>query len=172
MLLYVIRDKNGPETWSQQVVFPQHDDMVPTMGKSNQEPPSLISSISKRLKLAADGEDATGDMDEGTSPQRISPRISPTIGLSGGISGLAMGMMLPGMFFSASFGSKILNQICRSELIGMLCHTKLQSHLQSTNSPISSNIKICVKLSLTMLQVDQKAQFWAFILGQQRPIVE
>ena len=39
MLLYVIRDKNGPETWSQQVVvFPQHDDMVPTIGKSNQEP--------------------------------------------------------------------------------------------------------------------------------------
>ena len=76
-----------------------------------------------------------------------------------------MGMMLPGMFFSASFGRKNLNQICRSELIGMLCHTKLQSHFQSTNSPISSNIKMCVKLSLTMLQVDQKAQFWAFILS-------
>jgi len=65
-------------------------------GNPTKNHPRLISSISKRLKLAADGEDATGDMDEGTSPQRIppriSPRISPTIGLSGGASGLAMGI--------------------------------------------------------------------------------
>lgn len=97
-------------------------------GNPTKNHPRLISSISKRLKLAADGEDATGDMDEGTSPQRISPRISPTIGLSGGDFRTCHGdFRLPGMFFSASFG-KILNQICRSELIGMLCHTKLQSH--------------------------------------------
>ena len=95
MLLYIIRvRKNGPETWSQQVIVFQKNMMTWSQpwGNPTKNHPRLISSISKRLKLAADGEDATGDMDEGTSPQRIPPRISPTIGLSGGTSGLAMGI--------------------------------------------------------------------------------